>query len=117
MKQTKYKFYIWFVCTIVGISICWQLLERLIYKEIQPRTVDNIISLFWSGAIYFAYNFKEIEFKRMLRKYDKVYINTWWLRKPIPSEMLSTGYISDRLVWLQSCYEHEAQEKGSVNGY
>lgn len=38
----------------------------------------------------------------MLKRYDKVKIDaTWWLRKPIPSEMISTGYIGDH-IWMQS---------------
>jgi hypothetical protein len=102
--KMKHKFYIWLFCIVIVINVCWQLLELLIYGEIQPRIVDNIVGLLWTGAICFAYKFKELELKRMLKKYNKVQINaTWWLRKPIPPEMY-TGYASDR-IWLQSEYE------------
>jgi len=102
--KMKHKFYIWLFCIVIVINVCWQLLELLIYGEIQPRIVDNIVGLLWTEAICFAYKFKELELKRMLKKYNKVQINaTWWLRKPIPPEMY-TGYASDR-IWLQSEYE------------
>jgi len=95
MKQIKMnlKFCIWFVCTIVGINICWQLFEMFIYGEIQPRIVDSIISLFWSGAIFFAYNFRKIVLRIVRKKHDKVNINTWWLRKPIYSNMFTNEYV------------------------
>lgn len=99
--KMNHKFYIWLICTVIGINVGWQLLELLIYGEVQPRIVDDIIGLLWTGAICFAYKFKELELKRMLKKYDKVHINaTWWLRKPVPPETY-TGYASDR-IWLQS---------------
>lgn len=63
--KMNHKFYIWLIGVVIGISICWQLLELLIYGEVQPRIVDDIIGLFWIGAICFAYKFKEIELKRM----------------------------------------------------
>lgn len=99
--KMKHKFYIWLFGVEAGIYVCWQLLEVLIYGEIQPRIVDNIVGLLWTGAICFAYKFKELELRRMLKKYDKVKINaTWWLRKPVPPTMY-TGYASDH-IWLQS---------------
>ena len=100
--KMNHKFYIWFIGVIVGINICGQLLEVLIYGEIQQRIVDNIVGFLWTGAICFAYKFKELELKRMLKKYDKVHINAeWWLRKPVPPETYTGGYASDR-IWLQS---------------
>lgn len=99
--KMNHKFYIWLLGIVIGINICWQLLEVLIYGEIQPKIVDNIVGLLWTGAICFAYKFKELELKRMLKKYDKIKINaTWWLRKPVPPTMY-TGYASDH-IWLQS---------------
>lgn len=72
--KMNHKFCIWLISIVVAISICWQLLEVLIYGEIQPRIVDDIIGLLWTGAICFAYKFKEIELKRMLKKQK----NTFW---------------------------------------
>ncbi len=63
--KTNHKFCIWLISIVVAIGICWQLLELLIYGEVQPRIVDDIIGLLWIGAICFAYKFKEIELKRM----------------------------------------------------
>lgn len=87
------KFYIWITCAVIGINICWQLLEFLLYGEIQHRIVDDIISVFWIIAICHAYRFKEIE----LKKYHKIHINydKWWLRKPYSEE------VSD-YIWLPS---------------
>lgn len=114
MKTIKmnHKFYIWLFCVVVAINICWQLLEVLIYGEIQPRIVDDIICLLWIFAVCFAYKFKDIELKRMFKKYKEVQINNqWWMRKPIPAEILQTGYISDK-IWLQSEHEIRAHNKG-----
>lgn len=98
----NHKFYIWLFGIVVAIGVCWQLLEILIYGEIQPRIVDDIISWLWIGAICFAYKFKDIETKRMIKKCKTVYIdNPWWLKKPIPAELLKSGYIND-YIWLQS---------------
>lgn len=103
--KMNHKFYIWLFGVEAGIYVCWQLLKVLIYGEIQPRIVDNIIGLLWTGAVCFAYKFKELELKRMLKKYDKIHIDAeWWLRKPVPPETYTGGYASDH-IWLQSEYE------------
>ena len=95
--KMNHKFYIWLICIEGCIYVSWQILELLIYGEIQPRIVDNIIGLLWTGAICFAYKFK-------------VNINaTWWLRKPVPPETYTERYISDH-IWLQS--ERELGNKG-----
>lgn len=108
--KMNHKFCIWLIGVIIGISICWQLLEMLIYGEIQPRIIDDIVSFLWIGAICFAYKFKELELKRMLKKYKKVNLDvTWWLRKPVPPETYTGGYINDH-IWLQS--ERELGNKG-----
>lgn len=114
MKTIKMnrKFYIWLFCVVVAINICWQLLEILIYGEIQPRIVDDIICILWIFAVCFAYKFENIELKRMFKKYKEVQTNNqWWMRKPIPTEILKTGYISDK-IWLQSEHEIGAHNKG-----
>lgn len=108
--KMNHKFYIWLICIEGCIYVSWQMLELLIYGEIQPRIVDNIIGLLWTCAICFAYKFKEIEMKRMWKKYKEIHINNpWWLRKPISPEMYTGGYVSDR-IWLQS--ESEIGNKG-----
>lgn len=65
--KPNHKFYIWLICTIIGINICWQLLEILFYGEIQPRIVDDIVSLLWITVICYAYNFKNIQLRKMLK--------------------------------------------------
>lgn len=106
------KFYIWLFGVVVFINICWQLLEILIYGEIQPRIVDDIIGLLWTLAIYLAYRFKDIELKRMFKKHKAVHIdNQWWLRKPISPEILKTGYVND-YIWLHSDHEIGLHGKG-----
>ena len=48
----------------------------------------------------------------MFKKYKEVQTNNqWWMRKPIPTEILKTGYISDK-IWLQSEHEIGAHNKG-----
>ena len=108
--KMNHKFYIWLICIECCIYVSWQILELLIYGEIQPRIVDNIIGLLWTGAICFAYKFKEIEMKRMWKKYKEIHINNpWWLRRPVPPETYTERYASDH-IWLQS--ESELGNKG-----
>lgn len=40
----KIKLYIWFIVIVFIVCYGWQGLELLIYKEIQHRTVDDIIA-------------------------------------------------------------------------
>lgn len=108
--KMNHKFYIWLIGIVFVIGVCWQLLELLIYGKVQPRIVDDIISLLWIGAICFAYKFKEIELKRMWKKCKEVHINNpWWLRRPVPPETYTERYASDH-IWLQS--ESELGNKG-----
>ena len=110
IMKMNHKFYIWLIGIVFVIGVCWQLLELLIYGKVQPRIVDDIISLLWIGAICFAYKFKEIELKRMWKKCKEVHINNpWWLRRPVPSETYTERYASDH-IWLQS--ESELGNKG-----
>ena len=51
----KIQLYSWLVTVILGISFLWQLLEYLIYGEIQPRIVDDIVGLTYVIAILYAY--------------------------------------------------------------
>lgn len=106
--KMNHKFYIWLIGVVIGISICWQLLELLIYGEVQPRIVDDIIGLFWIGAICFAYKFKEIELKRMWKKCKEVHINNpWWLKKPVSPKTYTGEY---DYIWLPS--DCESGNKG-----
>lgn len=44
-----------FFIAFAAIGCLWVALERLIYGEIQPRIVDDLISLAWSGMAWCAY--------------------------------------------------------------
>lgn len=44
-----------FLIAFAAIGFLWAALERLIYGEIQPRIVDDLISLAWSGVAWCAY--------------------------------------------------------------
>jgi len=44
-----------FLIAFAAIGLLWAALERLIYGEIQPRIVDDLISLAWSGMAWCAY--------------------------------------------------------------
>lgn len=69
MKKIDRKFYVWLLAVEIGIGLVWYLLEFLFYGEIQPRIVDECISLLWTIAIFFAYRFKDNELKRYFNKY------------------------------------------------
>jgi len=49
------------------IGILWACLERLIYGEVQPRLVDDLISLAWSAMAWCAYYLGREHEKRVLR--------------------------------------------------
>ena len=51
--------------TFLGINILWVACEKLLYKEIQHRVVDDIISLPILVAIYFMWKFKAELWKYM----------------------------------------------------
>ena len=44
-----------FLAASAVIGVLWAVLERLIYGEVQPRIVDDLISLAWSGTAWCAY--------------------------------------------------------------
>ncbi len=44
-----------FLRAFTVIGLLWMGLERLIYGEVQPRIVDNLISLAWSVMVWCAY--------------------------------------------------------------
>ncbi len=44
-----------FLAAFTAIGLLWMGLERLIYGEVQPRLVDDLISLAWSGIAWCAY--------------------------------------------------------------
>lgn len=58
----------WLAGAVVLAGILWQLLELLLYKEIQHRRVDDIMALVWMGTIVAAYN----------RGYSHAYMDGWW---------------------------------------
>lgn len=44
-----------FLIAFAVIGVLWAILERLIYGEVQPRIVDDLISVAWSGMAWCAY--------------------------------------------------------------
>lgn len=56
-----------FLIAFAVIGILWAALERLIYGEIQPRIVDDMISLAWSGMAWCAYYLGREHEKRVPR--------------------------------------------------
>ena len=51
----------------VAIGLLWMGLERLIYGEVQPRLVDDLISLAWSAMAWCAYHLGREHGKRVPR--------------------------------------------------
>ncbi len=51
----------------VAIGLLWMGLERLIYGEVQPRLVDDLISLAWSAMAWCAYYLGREHEKRVPR--------------------------------------------------
>lgn len=45
----------WLIWTYLAIGFVWQALEMIFYGEIQPRRVDDIISLLYTGLVVLAY--------------------------------------------------------------
>lgn len=99
MKKVDFKFAIFFILSIFVISIIWWTLELAFYGEIQPRIVDDCVSLCWIGVICIAYKFNDFEYKRRLRKCNK----EWWLRIPPVSSAYNNKF-TDK-IWLPSEYE------------
>jgi low temperature requirement protein LtrA len=45
-------YFITYFLVLLGVCFGWQGLEMLIYHEIQPRTVDNIIAIILSISLW-----------------------------------------------------------------
>lgn len=56
-----------FLVAFTAIGLLWMGLERLIYGEIQPRVVDDLISLAWSAMAWCAYYLGREHEKRIPR--------------------------------------------------
>ncbi len=56
-----------FLVAFVVISLLWMGLEQLIYGEVQPRFVDDLISLAWSAMAWCAYYLGREHEKRIPR--------------------------------------------------
>ena len=56
-----------FFGAFVAIGLLWMGLERLIYGEVQPRLVDDLISLAWSAMAWCAYHLGREHGKRVPR--------------------------------------------------
>lgn len=57
-----------FLIAFTAIGLLWMDLERLIYGEVQPRIVDDLISLAWSAMAWCAYYLGREHGKRTPRK-------------------------------------------------
>lgn len=49
------KFLKWMLITMCVVTILWQIFEQLIYGEIQPRLVDNIMGAIWIITLFWAF--------------------------------------------------------------
>lgn len=58
-----------FLLAFVAIVLLWTELEQLIYGEIQPRLVDDLISLAWSVMAWCAYCLGREHGKRVPHEY------------------------------------------------
>lgn len=56
-----------FLVAFVTISLLWMGLEQLIYGEVQPRIVDDLVSLAWSAMAWCAYYLGREHEKRVPR--------------------------------------------------
>ena len=82
--SVKIQLYSWLVTVILGISFLWQLLEYLIYGEIQPRIVDDIVGLTYVIAILYAYKMGRSHEREAQRNYK--HIENYWSNPPILCE-------------------------------
>ena len=87
----KIQLYSWLVTVILGISFLWQLLEYLIYGEIQPRIVDDIVGLTYVIAILYAYKMGRSHEREAQRNYKHIE-NHWNTQKStVSSTFLEIG--------------------------
>ena len=56
-----------FLVGFVAIGLRWMGLEQLIYGEVQPRIVDDLVSLAWSAMAWCAYYLGREHEKRVPR--------------------------------------------------
>ena len=56
-----------FLVAFVAIGLLWMGLEQLIYGEVQPRIVDDLVSLAWSAMAWCAYYLGREHEKRVPR--------------------------------------------------
>jgi divalent metal cation (Fe/Co/Zn/Cd) transporter len=56
-----------FLVGFVAIGLLWMGLEQLIYGEVQPRIVDDLVSLAWSAMAWCAYYLSREHEKRVPR--------------------------------------------------
>lgn len=45
----------WLIFNILMVNLIWQRLEVMFYGDVQPRKVDEIITLIWVGIVVKAY--------------------------------------------------------------
>ena len=56
MPEKKSPAVVKLVYLFIALCYLWQVLEYAIYREVQPRKVDNIMAFAYAGAIYYAYH-------------------------------------------------------------
>lgn len=66
--------------TIIGIRLVWMLLEYLIYGEVQPQVVDDIINILYVVAVFKAYKLGRSHEKDFYKTYH--HIENWWTNPP-----------------------------------
>lgn len=53
--ETNIRFASLLLAIIFSIGVAWQLLEMFFYGEVQPRVVDDCVTLLWVAAVVFVY--------------------------------------------------------------
>lgn len=77
----KSQLYSWLIAVVLGIGVLWQILEYMIYGEIQPRIVDDIIGLTYIIAILHAYKMGRSHERVAQRNYR--HIENFWSNSPV----------------------------------
>ncbi len=76
----KMQLYCFFFDVVVGIGFIWMLLEYLIYGEVQPRIVDDIVNILYIAAIFYAYKLGRSHEREFHKNYR--FIENWYTNSP-----------------------------------
>lgn len=55
MNEHIFENAFWLLITVLLIGFVWQAAEMIFYGEIQPRKVDDLMSVVWTVAVVLAY--------------------------------------------------------------